>query len=96
MLTQIAEFHKTVLISGFRGAKIGDARAFLDGVRCDLPLEVEVQVFDADIVASWQHLYFAALNALVAFKNGRNLSKSLAVETVLYASGQRQIKKPSN
>jgi KEOPS complex subunit Cgi121 len=93
MLTQIEEFHKTLAITGFRGTKICDAKSFLEEVRTELSPEVEVQVFDAALVATWQHLYFAALNALTAFKNGRNLSKSLAVEMVLYVSAQRQIKK---
>jgi tRNA threonylcarbamoyladenosine modification (KEOPS) complex Cgi121 subunit len=93
MIAQIEEFGKTVLVSGFRDAEIGDVRVFLDSIRAKLQANVEVQVFDADTVASWRHLYFAALNALAAFKNGRNLSKSLAVETVLYASAQRQIKR---
>ncbi len=82
-----------MLISGFREAEIGDARVFLDNIRAEQPANVEVQVFDADIVASWQHIYFAVLNALAAFKSGCNLSKSLAVETVLYVSAQRQIKR---
>jgi KEOPS complex subunit Cgi121 len=54
---------------------------------------VELQFFDADLVATWQHLYFALLNALTAFKNGENLSKSVAMEAMLYAAGRRQIQK---
>jgi tRNA threonylcarbamoyladenosine modification (KEOPS) complex Cgi121 subunit len=38
-------------------------------------------------------LYFAVLNALTAFKNKGNISKSIAMETMLYASTQRQIRK---
>lgn len=52
-----------------------------------------MQFFDARLVASSEHLYFAVLNALQAFENKTNISKSLAVETMLYASAQRQIKK---
>jgi tRNA threonylcarbamoyladenosine modification (KEOPS) complex Cgi121 subunit len=33
------------------------------------------------------------LNALTAFKNSENISKSLAMETMLYASAQHQIRK---
>jgi tRNA threonylcarbamoyladenosine modification (KEOPS) complex Cgi121 subunit len=58
-----------------------------------MPGAVEFQLFDADLVASWEHLYFAALNALTAFRNGQNLSRSFAVEAALYASSQRQIRK---
>ena len=93
MLKQLEEYGKYVEITGFRNIKIEDAKAFIDALHADLPLVVEVQLFDADLVASWQHLYFAALNALMAFKNKRNISNSVAVETVLYASSQRQIKK---
>ncbi len=96
MLKPIEEFQKAVGITGFCNVKLGDAKTFLDKVRSDLPSGVEVQVFDADLIATWQHLYFGTLNALTAFKNGRNLSKSLAVETVLYVSAQRQIKKALN
>jgi tRNA threonylcarbamoyladenosine modification (KEOPS) complex Cgi121 subunit len=38
-------------------------------------------------------LYFAILNALQAFKNKTNISKTIAMETMLYASAQRQIQK---
>ncbi len=38
-------------------------------------------------------MYFAALNALRAFERKSNISSSLAVEALLYASAQRQIKK---
>jgi tRNA threonylcarbamoyladenosine modification (KEOPS) complex Cgi121 subunit len=62
-------------------------------VRKALPEDVEVQFFEADLVASWQHLYFAVLNAFVAFKTERNISKSVAVEVMLYASANRQISK---
>ncbi len=54
---------------------------------------VEVQFFNADLIATWEHLYFAVIDALMAFKTKRNISKSLAVEVMLYASAQRQIKK---
>ncbi len=93
MLKHIEEHNKYLEISGFRGVKINDAKVFLETVHRKLPPDCEIQLFDADLVATWQHLYFAVLNALVAFKTKRNLSNSLAVETVLYASAQRQIAK---
>ncbi|MEM3641665.1 MAG: KEOPS complex subunit Cgi121, partial [Candidatus Bathyarchaeia archaeon] len=49
--------------------------------------------FDAKLIATWQHLYFAAINALTTFKNKTNISKSLAMETLLYASAKHQIRK---
>jgi tRNA threonylcarbamoyladenosine modification (KEOPS) complex Cgi121 subunit len=90
MLKYIEEFGKYVEITGFRNVVVNDAKCFL---RCVSDGDFEVQLFDADLVASWQHLYFALLNGLVAFRGKRNLSKSLSVETLLYASSQRQIKK---
>jgi tRNA threonylcarbamoyladenosine modification (KEOPS) complex Cgi121 subunit len=57
------------------------------------PGQVNFQLFDARLVATWEHLYFAAINALMAFRGKRNISKSVAVETLLYASAQNQIQK---
>jgi tRNA threonylcarbamoyladenosine modification (KEOPS) complex Cgi121 subunit len=82
-----------VAIVGFKDAKIGDAKELLDTMRNEGDLKVETQFFDATVIATWEHLYFAVLNALTAFTNGENISKSLAVETLLYASTQHQIKK---
>ncbi|MEA2090656.1 MAG: KEOPS complex subunit Cgi121, partial [Thermoproteota archaeon] len=64
---------------------------FIGLVRGKVGDTAEVQFFNADLVAGWQHLYFAALNALTVFRSQMNISNSLAVETLLYASAQRQI-----
>ncbi|MBS7636526.1 hypothetical protein KEJ37_04195 [Candidatus Bathyarchaeota archaeon] len=96
MLKPVEEFGKYVAIAGFKNVKIADVEEFLENVRKCLAKNVEAQFFDARLVATWQHLYFAALNALNAFKNGVNISKSLAVEMLLYASAQRQIRKAMN
>lgn len=93
MLKQLEEYSKYVEITGYRNVKIKDAKELLNAVRGETLQDAEVQFFDADLVASWQHLYFAVLNALMALRSGRNISKSLAVEVLLYASAQRQIKK---
>ncbi|MGC8895505.1 MAG: KEOPS complex subunit Cgi121 [Candidatus Bathyarchaeia archaeon] len=93
MLKQIKEFEKYIIITGFKNVKIGDAEEFLKIINDEKPPSVEIQFFDASLIATWQHLYFAALNALTAFRNKENISKSLAMETLLYASAQRQIKK---
>lgn len=84
-----------LLITGFRNIRIADVNTFMASIReaCEVFEDVDVQFFDADLVATWRHLYFAALNAVMAFETKRNISKSLAVETLLYASGKRQIKK---
>lgn len=93
MLKCIEEFQRYVLISGFRNVKIKNIEELLDHVNSRKIPKTEIQFFNADFVATWQHLYFAVLNALVAFKNKQNISKNLAMETMLYASTQRQIRK---
>lgn len=52
---------------------------------------VEVQLLDARYVCGRDHLVTAAEHAERAMREGRNAAKSLAVEFVLYASGERQI-----
>lgn len=93
MLKFIEESGKYVEITGFRNVSVKDAEEFVKAARKELPESVWVQFFDAGLVATWQHLYFAVLNALLAFKNERNISKSAAMETMLYASAQRQIRR---
>src|SRR2546422_4022772 len=51
----------------------------------------EVQIMRADRVAGLEHLSFAAENAVRAVKQGRGRSKSIAMETLLFTSAQRQI-----
>ena len=93
MLRHLQEDGKYVEITGFRNVQITNAEDLMKAVRNGIPTEAEVQLFDADLIASWQHLYFAVLNAMMAFRTKRNISKSVAVEVMLYASAQRQIKK---
>jgi KEOPS complex subunit Cgi121 len=93
LLKYIEETEKYVEITGFRNIIIGDAEEFLKAVRKEKQQRVWVQFFDAELVATWQHLHFALLNALLAFKNERNISKSVAMEAMLYASAQRQIRR---
>jgi tRNA threonylcarbamoyladenosine modification (KEOPS) complex Cgi121 subunit len=93
VLKYFAEFAKYVKITGFRNVGIEDAEEFVRSVLKETPHDVWVQFFDADLVASWQHLYFALLNALLAFRGERNISRSVAMEAMLYASAQRQIRK---
>jgi KEOPS complex subunit Cgi121 len=93
MLKYIEETGKHVEITGFRKVNIREAEEFVEAIRRELPKTAWSQFFDAKLVATWQHLYFAVLNALLAFKNDQNISKSVAMETLLYASAQRQIRK---
>ena len=93
MLTLFEEFNKHAEIAGFKDARIKDTEELLKVVSREKPSNVEVQFFDAGLVASARHLYFAVLNALTAFQNGENISKSLAMEILLHAAAQRQIRK---
>jgi tRNA threonylcarbamoyladenosine modification (KEOPS) complex Cgi121 subunit len=93
VLVYIREFRKHCEIAGFKGVGVNSAEGFLEAISGERLVGVEVQFFDADLVATWQHLYFALLNALTAFKNGENISRSVAMETMLYASARGQIQR---
>lgn len=91
MLKTIPEFSVHVLITGLKS--IRNAQHLVKLINEQKTSSIEMQVLNADHVATWQHLYFAVLNALAVFENGSNISRSLAVETLLYASAQHQIRK---
>jgi KEOPS complex subunit Cgi121 len=67
-----------------------DPSAALKEVRSKIPAS-EVQFFDGGRVAGKEHLEIAVINASHASKSGIGISRSLAMETLLYASAQRQI-----
>lgn len=92
MIKEIEGFDKYIGITGVRNVKIEDVKSFLDSIRKKAE-GVSVQLFDANLIAGHEHLYFAALNALRAFESDMNICKRLALETLLYASAQRRIKK---
>jgi len=83
---------KYLVVEGFKNVKIGSVEEFLGLIKAKSG-SCQVQVLDAAYVAGFEHIYFAVLNALKSFKLGLNISKSLAVEILLYASGQDQIKR---
>jgi tRNA threonylcarbamoyladenosine modification (KEOPS) complex Cgi121 subunit len=93
MQHHLKNYGKYVEITGYSGVAFAVAEGFLKDNRKIINQEVAVQFFDADLIATWQHLYFAVINALEAFRNKTNLSKSPAMETMLYASAQGQIQR---
>jgi|WetSurMetagenome_2_1015567.scaffolds.fasta_scaffold45905_2 tRNA threonylcarbamoyladenosine modification (KEOPS) complex Cgi121 subunit len=93
MLQYIKEYGKYVEITGYQGIVFEKAETFLKANRKQTKQKIDIQFFDAELIATQEHLYFAVLNALQAFENKTNLSKSSAMETMLYASAQRQIQK---
>jgi KEOPS complex subunit Cgi121 len=84
------EFNEKVAMIGFSNVKIENINVFLEQFR---KKNINVQFFDAKKLAGSEHLYFAALNALNAFERKMNISNNLAVESLIYASAQRQITK---
>jgi len=94
-LEKSSGYNGYITIAGFKNVKIKDINGFLEHVRREVR-EAHVQFFDARLIAGQQHLYFAALNALKAFERRSNISSSLAIEAILYASAQRQIRKAVN
>ena len=79
-----------VIIGGFRDASIDDIDGFLSSIR-EAVAPYVFQVFNAERIAGWRHLFFAAVNAVNAFKVGTTISRNLAIEVMLYASCQNQI-----
>jgi tRNA threonylcarbamoyladenosine modification (KEOPS) complex Cgi121 subunit len=93
MLQFIKEQGKYVEITGYKNISFDKAEIFLKTNRKQTKRNIDIQFFDAELIATQEHLYFAVLNALQAFKNKINLSKSPAMETLLYASAEGQIQK---
>jgi len=91
LIYEISEFGKYLLITAIEHAKVGHVEGFLERLRRKSPA-TEVQVLRPNRVAGAEHLFFASLNALNAFKQKTNLCKGLPMEILLFASAQRQIK----
>jgi KEOPS complex subunit Cgi121 len=91
-MIELYEFNKYLSIQGFTDVRIPNITAFFTRIRTEIQPN-PIQVLDASFVAGEKHLLFAVLNALNAFEQGQNISESLDVEVLLYASGQRQIRK---
>ena len=81
-----------VALAGARGVEVADVDAILETVR-RLAGASAFQLFDADMVAGWRHLFHAAVNAAHAIRGGSAVSNSVEVESMLYASCQDQISK---
>jgi len=92
MIEAIKELGVWVAAAGFKDVRVGDVDGFMHKLRSNVEAEA-VQALDADLVAGWPHLYFAALNAVKAMKDGVNITKDLGMEILVFASGRRQITK---
>lgn len=70
----------------------GSAEALLESVKTDAAAaNVDVLVLRADRIFGADHLKSALYHAIKAIGEKRNASDSLAMETLLYASGERQL-----
>ena len=90
MILDLSEDGRFVIVSAFAVPQGVDPFVTLKGIRTTIP-GIEVQFFDGGRVAGKEHLEIAAINASHAFKSGISISRSLVMETLLYASAQRQI-----
>ncbi len=91
MKSYIIEHRKHIIITGFRDVRIDVANALLEKAKDNNCQNTIIQFFNGNLVATWEHLYFAALNALNAFASQKNISRNITIEMMLYASTQRQI-----
>ncbi len=87
----LEEFHMYLTVAGFRNVRIRDIDRFFQTLKNEVD-DTHVQLLDASLVAGYEHLQFAVLNALNAFAGHVSVSSNLAIEIILYASAQRQIK----
>jgi len=87
----LEEYDRYVMITGMRDVKILDPEMILQRLR-RFASGIETQIFDVKGIAGRDHLRFAVLNALKGRARGIQVTENLAVEVLLYASAQRQIK----
>jgi tRNA threonylcarbamoyladenosine modification (KEOPS) complex Cgi121 subunit len=87
----LEEFDTYLRVAGFRNVRIRDTDKFFQTLK-DEADDTHVQLLDASLIAGYEHLQFAVLNALNAFAGHVCISSNLAIEIILYASAQRQIK----
>ena len=93
MIKYLEKTKEYAQITGYKNLKIKDSREFVNKIKGKIPQDLWIQFFDSSVVATWQHLLFAIINAQLGFINQKSISKSIEMETLLYASTQHQIKK---
>jgi KEOPS complex subunit Cgi121 len=82
-----------IIVVGARGS-ISDIDVFLQKLLQFATREqISIQALNANAVYGTQHLISAAEHAQRSFTQGTNATNSLALEIMLYASGERQITK---
>ncbi|MEM4447551.1 MAG: KEOPS complex subunit Cgi121 [Candidatus Jordarchaeales archaeon] len=81
---------RVACICGLRGL-VGIEEALHLTREAEAKFGVVVQIFDASLVATWEHVFFSTLNAVKASDAGRRIARSLGMEILVRLSGQRQI-----
>jgi len=92
LIVSLKEYGKYLGIAGLEALEIADPESLLRRVSSETQGST-VQVVDAQYLAGGRHLLFATLGAIHAFSVGSNISQTLAMEILLYVSGQRQIQR---
>jgi tRNA threonylcarbamoyladenosine modification (KEOPS) complex Cgi121 subunit len=90
LIIDLSEDGRFAVVSAFTVPPAMDPSLTLKELRTAI-LGSEIQFLDGARIAGKEHLEIAAINASHAFKTGISISRSLAMETLLYASAQRQI-----
>lgn len=81
-----------IKIIGAKGI-IKDINTFLKEIQIfEKKYKILIQVFNADLVYGKKHIISAFNHAKRAFERKSNTTNSLQMETLLYASGERQLK----
>lgn len=92
LIVALKEYGKCLGIAGLEAVDIADPEALLRRLSSEARRST-VQVVDARYIAGYRHLLFATLGAVHAFSVGSNISQTMAMEILLYISGQRQIQR---
>jgi tRNA threonylcarbamoyladenosine modification (KEOPS) complex Cgi121 subunit len=82
------EFRDLIIERGSSKAKIGEILNIIKRIKSK---KVVLQIFDSSSIANKTHLIGAYLNALIAFKNHTNRTRTPAMEMLLFAAMTRQI-----
>ncbi|TFF86088.1 MAG: hypothetical protein EU551_02620 [Promethearchaeota archaeon] len=89
--------YKFVGISAIKVSKMDSVQEIIDFINeFSKKNNIEIQLLNADMVASWEHLFFSAINALKSFAGKYNIANILGIELLLYISGNRQINEALN
>ena len=91
MLIQLQEHNKTLLIEGLVSTeRVEFGRLML--MFSKYAPNSTIQIMDGEKVLGYDHVLFAVINAMHAYDEKRMICENLALEILVYASVQRQIK----